>query len=416
MIPAMLQSAFGLAAFVLIAWLLSENRRAVSLRLIVAGLVLQLLLALSLLKIPVLGKGFLLLNGVAEALEEGTRAGTTFVFGYLGGGPLPFEIPRSGAAYVFAFRALPVIVVTGALTTLLYHWKIIPVLVRAFSAVLQRVMGIGGALGVGCAANIFAGMVESPLFIRPYVSSMTRSELFALMTCGMATIAGTVFVLYAGIVGKIVPDALGHILTASLISAPASILIAGVMIPETGHPTLGEISPPVQTRSSMDALVQGTMFGVKIFINVAALLVVLVAVVSMVNQALGLLPAAGGTPLTLQGILGYLMSPLVWLAGIPWKEAHTAGSLMGVKVVLNELLAYLELAALPPGALSERSALIMTYALCGFANIGSLGILIGGLSSIAPDRAGEIVALGPRSILAGVLTTLMTGAVVGVLY
>jgi len=413
---SMLQSAFGLLAFVAIAWVLSENRRAVSLRLIGIGLVLQLVLALFLLKVPVLGEVFLVLNQVVKTLETGTRAGTSFVFGYLGGGPLPFEEPFPGAGYIFAFRALPVIVVTGALTTLLYHWKIIPMLVKAFSAVLQRTMGIGGALGVGCGANIFAGMVESPLFIRPYISSMTRSELFTLMTCGMATIAGTVLVLYAGIIGSVVPDALGHIISASLISAPASILIAGVMIPESGPLTLGKIAPPIQTRSSMDALVQGTMSGVKIFINVVALLVVLVALVSMVNQVLGFLPHPDGRPLTLQGILGWIMSPLVWLAGIPWDEARTAGSLMGVKVVLNELLAYLDLAALPAGALSERSALIMTYALCGFANIGSLGILIGGLSSIAPQRGEEIVALGPRSILAGVLSTLMTGAVVGILY
>jgi CNT family concentrative nucleoside transporter len=232
----------------------------------------------------------------------------------------------------------------------------------------------------------------------------------------MATIAGTVLVLYAGIIGAVVPGALGHILTASFISAPASILIAGVMIPETESPTLGRIAPPVETRSAMDALVQGTAFGLKIFINVTALLVVLVAVVSMFNQALGLLPALGGAAPTLQGLLGYGMRPLVWLAGVPWSESLAAGGLMGIKVVLNELLAYLELAALPPGALSGRSTLIMTYALCGFANIGSLGILIGGLTSIAPDRAGEIVALGPRSILSGVLTTLMTGAVVGILY
>lgn len=412
----MLQSLFGLFAFILIAWALSENRRGVSPRLIITGLVLQFVLALIFLKVPVFRDLFLLLNRAAEALEEGTRAGTNFVFGYLGGGALPFEEPYPGAAYIFAFRALPVIIVTGALTTLLYHWKIIPVLVRAFSAVLQRSMRIGGALGVGCTANIFAGMVESPLFIRPYLNSMTRSEIFTLMTCGMATIAGTVLVLYAGIIKPVVPDALGHIISASLISAPASILIAGVMIPETREPTLGTIAPPVQIRSSMDALVQGTASGLHIFINVVALLIVLVALVSMINQALGLLPDVGGEPITLQGMLGWIMSPLVWLAGIPWSEAHTAGSLMGVKVVLNELLAYLDLANLPAGSLSGRSNLIMTYALCGFANIGSLGILIGGLSTIAPERAGEIVALGPRSILAGVLTTLMTGAVIGILY
>ncbi|WP_291321159.1 nucleoside transporter C-terminal domain-containing protein [Desulfonatronospira sp.] len=410
-----LQSAIGLAAFVLIAWTLSENRRAVSFRLILTGIGLQLLMALVLLKVPVFTDIFLLLNRAVEALESGTRAGTTFVFGYLGGGPLPFEEPFSGAAYIFAFRALPVIIVTGALTALFYHWKIIPALVRAFSAMLRKTLGIGGALGVGAAANVFAGMVESPLFIRPYVTSLTRSELFALMTCGMATIAGTVLVLYAGIIGAVVPGALGHIMAASLISAPAAILIAGVLIPETNPPTMGEVVPPVETASSMDAVVKGTGFGLHIYLHVVALLIVLVALVSMVNAVLGMLPAIEGEPITLQGLMGYVMMPLVWLAGVPWSEAHAAGGLMGVKVVLNELLAYLEMADLPEGTLSPRSTLIMTYAMCGFANIGSLGILIGGLISIAPERSREITALGPRALLAGVLATLMTGAVVGIL-
>lgn len=410
-----LQSAMGLVVFVLISWVLSENRRAVRLRLILAGIGLQLGMALILLKVPVFTDVFLILNKAVEALESGTRAGTTFVFGYLGGGTLPFEEPYSGAAYIFAFRALPVIIVTGALTTLLYHWKIIPALVRAFSALLRRTLGIGGALGVGAAANVFAGMVESPLFIRPYVTSLTRSELFALMTCGMATIAGTVLVLYAGIVGAVVPGALGHIMAASLISAPAAILIAGVLIPETSPTTTGDVVPPVETTSSMDAVVKGTGFGLHIYLHVVALLIVLLALVSMANSALGLLPNIGGEPLTLQGLMGYVMMPLVWLAGIPWSEAHAAGGLMGVKVVLNELLAYLEMAALPEGTLSPRSTLIMTYAMCGFANIGSLGILIGGLISIAPERSLEITALAPRAVFTGVFATLMTGAVVGIL-
>ncbi|WP_157493120.1 NupC/NupG family nucleoside CNT transporter [Desulfonatronovibrio magnus] len=411
-----LQSALGLPAFILIALALSENRRAVSFRLIATGIGLQLGLALILLKIPVFTDFFLILNKAVEALESGTRAGTTFVFGYLGGGDLPFEEPYGGASYIFAFRALPVIIVTGALTALLYHWKVIPVLVRAFSAMLRKTLNIGGALGVGTAANVFAGMVESPLFIRPYVASLTRSELFALMTCGMATIAGTVLVLYAGIVGAVVPGALGHIMAASLISAPAAILISGIMIPETKPQTMGEVVPPVETVSSMDAVVKGTGFGLHMYLHIVALLIVLVALVSMFNAGLGTLPDFRGESLTLQGIMGYVMMPLVWLAGIPWNEAHTAGGLMGVKVVLNELLAYLEMAALPEGTLSQRSTLIMTYAMCGFANIGSLGILIGGLISIAPERSREITALGPRSILSGVLATLMTGSVVGILY
>lgn len=416
MFPPALQSALGLLVFVLIAWGLSENRRAANARRVVMALVLQLGLALLFLKIPFFSGLFMALNTAAKVLEAGTQAGTSFVFGYLGGGALPFAEPHPGAAYIFAFRGLPVIVVTSALAALLYHWKIIPVLVRGVSAVLERTMGIGGALGVGCAANIFAGMIESPLFVRPYMSIMTRGELFALMTCGMATISGTVLVLYAGIIGPVLPDALGHILTASLISVPAALLVAGLMVPETGTPTRGRISPPVETCGAMDAVVQGTALGVKILINVVALLVVLVALVSMVNQGLEFLPLMGGSAPTLQRLLGYVMAPLVWLTGIPWSEAHAAGELMGTKIVLNELLAYLDMAALPAGTLSRRSLAIMTYAMCGFANIGSLGILIGGLTNLAPERSAEIVELGPRSIVAGVLATMMTGAVIGVLW
>ncbi len=412
----MLQSLFGLLAFVAIAWVLSEQRGAVRLRVVVSGLLLQFGLGVVLLRVPALRDGFLFLNRAVEAVDKATQAGTSFVFGYVGGGPAPFEVVNPAAGFVFAFRALPIILVTSAIAAVLFHWRVIPVVVRLFSAVLQRVMGIGGALGVAAAANIFAGMVEAPLFIRPYVSRLTRSELFALMTCGMATIAGTMLVIYATVLGPVIPMALGHILVASFISAPAALLVAGVMVPETGRPTLGDVTPPVQTRSTMDALVKGTISGVELLINVIALLVVLVAAVWLVNAALGWLPDVGGQALSMQRVLGWVMAPLVWLAGVPWSEAHVAGGLMGTKVVLNEFLAYLDLAALPPGALSERSALIMTYALCGFANFGSLGIMIGGLSSIAPERREEIVALGLRSIVAGVLSTLMTGAVVGVLY
>ena len=412
----MIQSMVGLVAICLLAVLFSENRKKISIRLVMSALGLQLVLGLVLLKFQVIRDGFLALNHLVLILDRATADGTSMVFGYLGGGPLPFPESYPGAAFVLAFKSLPIVLVMSALSAVLFYFRIIPAVVRLFSALLGKTLKTGGAEGIGISANIFVGMVEAPLLVKPYLARMTRSELFTLMTCGMATIAGTVLVLYAGIIGPVLPGALGHILTASLISVPASILVAGVMIPETGTPTLGEITPPVDSHSSMDAVVQGTALGVRIFINVAALLVVLVALVSMVNHALGLLPQLGDAPLSMQRILGCIMSPLVWLTGIPWSETRAAGELMGTKIVLNELLAYLDLAALPTGTLSERSILIMTYAMCGFANVGSLGILIGGMSSLAPERASEIVELGPRAILAGVLATLMTGAVIGILW
>ena len=355
------------------------------------------------------------LNDAILALEKATTAGTSFVFGYLGGGTSPFITQPGTSDFILAFRALPLILVISALSALLFYWRILPILVRGFAWALQKGMGIGGALGLGAAANIFVGMVESPLLIRPYLATMSRAEIFAIMTCGMATIAGTVMVLYAGILGSVMPDAMGHILTASLISAPAALLIARIMVPQDGEFTQGELSPPIQAVGAMDAITQGTLDGMKLFLNILALLVVLVALVHLANQIIGWLPAVYGEPLSLQRILGWIMSPVAWLIGIPWSEAATAGSLLGTKTILNELLAYLEMTRLPTSELSERSRLIMTYALCGFANLGSLGIMLGGLTAMVPERRTEIVGMGMKSILSGTLATCMTGAIVALI-
>ncbi len=382
---------------------------------VVTGLTLQILLAILLLKLPFFKDIFLSLNKVVASLDEATTAGTSFVFGYLGGGALPFNEKSPGASFILAFKALPLILVVSALSSLLFYWKVLPVIVKGFAWGLKKTMGIGGATGLGVAANIFVGMVEAPLFIRPYLKEMTRSEIFMVMTCGMSTIAGTVMVLYASILSHAIPDAMGHILTASIISAPSAMMISAVMVPGTGEKqTTGDIIPPQGTKSSMDAITRGTGEGINLLINVVAMLVVLVALVHLVNIMLGLIPPVSGETVTLQRLLGYVMAPVVWLIGIPWSEAVTAGSLMGVKTVLNEFLAYLQMANLPEGALSDRSRLIMTYAMCGFANFGSLGIMIGGMGAMAPERRNEIVGLGLKSIVSGTLATLMTGAVVGI--
>ncbi len=409
------QSIAGLIVFAVIAWSISENRRQVKLKVAVTGIVIQFLVGLILLKLPLFRDFFLLLNRVVLSLEEATTAGTSFVFGYLGGGELPFAEKYPGASFILAFKALPLVLVMSALSALLFYWKILPVVVKGFSWALQRTMGLGGTEGLGVSANIFVGMVESPLFIRPYLKDMTRSEIFTLMTCGMATIAGTVMVLYASILSKTIPDIMGHILTASIISVPAAITISKLMVPETGKLTSGELTAPEKASGSMDAITRGTLQGVELLINIVAMLVVLVALVYLVNLILGLLPEIGGQQITLQRIMGIIMAPVVWLMGVPWQEATAAGSLMGTKTILNEFLAYLDLSRLAPGTLSPKSILIMTYAMCGFANPGSLGIMIGGMGTIAPTRRGEIVELGFRSIIAGTLATCMTGAVVGII-
>jgi concentrative nucleoside transporter, CNT family len=410
-----MQGWFGIVLLLGVAWLLSENRRAVRPRVLLIGVLLQFSLAAALLWLPFFKTLFIGLNELILALDRATAAGTGFVFGYLGGGALPFPEAFPGASFVLAFRALPLVLVVSALSALLFHWRILPLLVRAFSWLLHRTLQVGGAVGVGAAANIFIGMVEAPLLVRPYLRQMARGELFIVMTCGMSTIAGTVLVLYAAILRDVIPDPLGHILTASLISAPAAIIIAQLMIPSWDRRTEGDAVSFSGSSNAMDAITHGTMEGLKLLLNIVAMLIVLVALVHLLNQGLTLLPDIGGEPLSLQRMLGWLLAPVAWLIGIPWSEARVAGSLLGTKTMINEFVAYLDMAALPEGTLGERSRLIMSYALCGFANFGSLGIMIGGLGAMVPERREEIVTLGLKAILAGTLATCMTGAVVGIL-
>jgi len=408
----------GLLVLVAVATAISERRKQIQWKTVGAAVGLQLLIAAVLLKIPETRGIFVVLNAVVQTLEKATQAGTGFVFGYLGGAQVPFDLAATGGSvYVLAFRGLPIILVASALSSLLFYWRILPLMVRGVAWCLQRSLGVGGAEGLAAAANVFLGMVEAPLFLRPYLARLSRGELFSLMTCGMATIAGTVMVLYASILSPVIPDAMGHLLVASLISAPAAIAVARIMIPTSeSQLTDARISDPAPSGSAMEAVTNGALQGLKLLLNVIAMLVVLVALVALVNICLGLLPDIGGRSLTLERILGWIMAPVVWIIGIPWSEAAAAGSLMGTKIVLNELLAYLQMGQLADGALSERSRMIMTYALCGFANFGSLGIMIGGLGSMAPERRSEVVALGMKSIVAGALATSMTGSIVGMLW
>ena len=409
------QGLFGVVGLIGLAVLFSEDRRAVSWRVIAAGLGVQLLLALLLLKVPAAKLLFFALDRAVDALQNATRAGTTFAFGYVGGGPAPWNTANPSSSFILAFQALPLVLLMSALSALLYHWRILPVVVRAASRLLERSMGVGGAVGVSASATAFLGMIEAPLLIRPYIGRLSRGELFLVMTTGMSTIAGTVMVLYATFLEGVIPDPIGHLLTASLISVPAALMIGKVMVPDTARTGAGPLGDGHDYAGSMDAVVKGTMDGVRLLVGIIAMLVVLVALVSLANSILGLAPEVAGAKLTLQRLLGWAMAPVVWMMGIPAAEMVTAGALMGTKTVLNELLAYLDLAHLPAEALSLRSRLIMTYGMCGFANLGSLGILIAGLSVMAPERRGEIVALGGRSIVSGTLASCLTGALVGLL-
>ncbi len=411
------QSIIGIAGLLALTFAFSEDHRAVSLRQAAIGFAVTFALAALLIKIPQLKAGFSAITAGVDAVAAATRAGTSFVFGYLGGGPLPFDLKAPGADFILALQALPVVLVMSVLTTLLFHWGILPPIVRGFAIALERTLGIGGAVGLSTAANIFLGMVEAPLFIKPYLNGLTRSELFLVMTGGMAGIAGTVLVLYATVLGAAIPDAAGHLVIASVLGAPAAVLVSLIMVPEKpGARVSAALAEPGPVASStMDAIVRGTAAGLELLLNICAMLVVLVALVHLANAVLGLVPPIGGAPVTLERALGIVMAPVCWLMGIPWAEATTAGALMGLKTILNELVAYLQLAALPADALSERSRLIMLYALCGFANFGSLGIMISGLATMAPERRDDVVSLGLKSIVSGTLSTCLIGAMVGAL-
>jgi concentrative nucleoside transporter, CNT family len=418
-----LQSAFGVFALLALAWAFGEDRRAVSLRQAAIGLAVTLLTAVALIKLPLVAHAFGAINDAVGAISSASRAGTSFVFGYLGGGALPFDLKARGADFILAFQALPVVLVMSVLTTLLFYWRVLPPVVRGMAWLLERTLGVGGAVGLSTAANIFLGMVEAPLFIRPYLAQLTRSELFLVMTGGMAGIAGTVLVLYATLLAPLISDAAAHFVIASVLGAPAAILISLIMVPETSDKRTGGglVDPGVagdpqkHASSTMDAIVKGTAAGLELLLNIVAMLIVLVALVYLANAMLGLLPDAGGAGITLQRLLGYAMAPVCWLMGLPWPQAITAGSLMGTKTVLNELIAYVDLSKLGADALDPRSRLIMLYAMCGFANFGSLGIMVGGLGTMAPQRRDEINSLGLKSIVSGTLTTCLMGAIVGVL-
>jgi len=411
-----LQSALGVVALLGFAWGISENRRAVSWRSAAAALLVTFATAVLLLKIPQITLAFAVLKRAVDALSAASLAGTSFVFGYVGGGPLPFALSKPGAQFVLAFQALPIVLVMSVLTTLMFHWRILPPVVRGFSWLLQRTLKVGGAVGLSTAANIFLGMVESPLFIRPYLARLTRGELFMVMTGGMAGIAGTVFVLYATILTGVIPDVAGHLLVASIVGAPAALLVSQLMVPDGGAQSeVGTIEVGEVASSTMDAIVRGTTTGLELLLNIVAMLIVLVALVHLANAVLGLLPDVAGSSITLQRLLGIVMAPVCWLMGVPSDQAVTAGALMGIKTVLNELLAYLQLAELPAEALDARSRLIMLYALCGFANFGSLGIMMAGLTVMAPERRADIISLGGKSIVSGTLTTCLIGAIVGIL-
>jgi len=411
------QGVLGILAILLLAWLVG-GRQKLSWKIIATGLGLQFVLAALLLKVGPFRAALLVLNRGIEAVIRATETATAYVFGFVGGGPAPFDVTNSGAVSSLAFMALPIVLVLSVLSALLWHWRVIPLIVSGFSRVLQKSFGLSGEIGFAAAASIFFGQVEAPLLIRAYLNAMSKAELFILMTCGMATVAGTVMGLYASLLTGVIDTPLSHILIASVISAPAAIMLAIMIKPLDNSITLSvedvseRADKAIHYDGNMDAIMQGTMIGMKMLVNIVATLIVFVALAALVDEMLSLLPAIQGQPVTLARISGVVFAPLMWLIGIPWQEANIAGQLMGTKTILNEFIAFVNLQSAP---LSDYSRLIMTYALCGFANLGSVGIMIAGLMTICPGRIRDIIAMSPLSILSGTLATSMTAAIVGLI-
>jgi CNT family concentrative nucleoside transporter len=406
-----MQAIVGVLLFVALAYLLSENRRGVAWRAVAFGIGLQFVLAVVLLKIPVVSQVLFGLNQFVVAIEAATTAGTVFLFGYLGGGELPFNISAADAPYLFAFRVLPQVIVFSVIVALLWHWRILPLFVRGLGWLLRKTMRVGGAVGTAGAASLFLGMVEAPLVIRAYLARLSRSELFTVMTLGMSTVAGSMLVLYASILQGLIPGIVGHIITASLINIVGAIYVSRLMIPENSAAVSSDSAVDMGYISTVDALTRGTRDGLMLAVNVGAMLLVLISLVALVNGLLSGISVFDG-PMSLERGLGWLFAPAAWLLGIPWSEAPSAGTLLGTKLVLNELIAYIQLVQ-QGDSFSSASQQILLYALCGFANLGSLGILLGGLAILVPERREEVLEIAPRSIVSGTLVTLISAALVG---
>jgi len=406
-----LQGLLGIVVLLLLAYLFSENRKSVDLRYLSIGLLTQLVVVFVFFEIPIISDLLLYMNVVVAVIESATLEGSRFLFGYLGGGGVPFEIDNDSYLYLFAFRVLPNVIVFCVLIAVFWYWKILPTVIKVFGLILKKLLGVSGAVGTSAASTLFLGMVETPMIIRAYLARLTRSEFFTVMTCGMSTVAGSVMIIYASTLSSVVPGAIGHIIIGSVINIIGAIYISRVIVPEDGLPTNSDSFDDLGYSSTMDAITRGTQDGLKLALNIAGMLLVIISLVALINSVLGTLSYLGA-PLSMQMLLGWIFSPLAWLIGIPWSESQVAGNLMGIKIVLNEMIAYIELASLGDN-LSESSQLILLYALCGFANFGSLGILIGGLSTLVPERKKDYLNLAPKSLISGNIVTFITAAIVG---
>ena len=417
-ITSLFQIIIGFVGLVCIAIPFSQNRSSINYRHIFAAIILQIILAFALLKIPFIVQIFAYLSEGVTALQAATQEGAEFVFGYLSNSSTsPFESSGTGNSMIFAFQILPLIIVISSLSALLWFWNILPLIIRAISKIFEKLFNIGGPIGLGATANIIMGQVEAPLLVRPYLSKMSEKELLILMTAGMSTVSGSIMIALVSMLAPQFPDInlIQHLVSASILSIPAAIMYANIMLPSAEVTNFDGNSVPKVYDSSMDAITRGTRDGLDICLNVGAILIAFIALVSLLNSLLGILGGwIGITDLSLQLILGYIFFPIVWLMGVPLSETLASAELLGLKTALNEFVAYGALANIEPDALSDRSKLITLYALCGFANFSSVGILVSGISAMAPERKNDLIKVSIKALIGATLASCMTGLVIGI--
>ena len=406
------QSLIGIVALILIAIPFSESIQKIKVKFIIYALLIQTSLAFILLEIPFISSFFDVMSMAVESLRLSAIEGSSFVFGYLGGGDAPFEVSNNQNLPIFAFTFLPMLIFLSALSALLWHWKILPFLIKLLAKLFEKPLDAKGPIGLAATANIFLGQLEAPLLIKPYLNKMNQRDLLIIMTVGMSTIAGSVMVLYITWLDDKFTGVIGHFLTASILSVPAAIMFSNILIPSAQTELKTAKEDLKMYESSMDAISVGTKDGLNMFLSVIASLIVFLSLVALADFILGIFPDVYGEPISLQRIAAFIFAPIAWLMGIPFAEIIPAGNLLGTKTIFNELIAFNDLRDLDTNVLSERSQLIMLYGICGFANISSVGILLGGLSAICPDIRGTLLKIAFRALFAATLASCLTGTVV----
>ncbi len=408
-----IQPILGFLILILTCYFFSANRKNINWINVLKCFGLFFFLAIIMTHVSFIERTIIYISLAVDALQAATREGTKFVFGYIGGGNTPFDIPehRKDNNFIIAFQAFPIIIVVGAITMLLFYWRIIPTLVRAISPFFEKSMGIGGALGIVSTAKIFFGHLETGLFVKPYLRSFSQLELLILMTLGFSTTSVVVMPIYSSLVIKYLPNAMPIFIMTNIVTIPLVIGLCKILEPCEQH-TAGTLKTPYDFTGSFDAINRGTRDGLSIFINIVAMLIVVAALITICNKLLSLIPLT--QTLSLQYLLGYLFQPIVWLMGIPWHETHQAGQLMATKTVLNEIFAYMDFAKIG-GSLSPKTQIILASALSSFANFASIGVIISGFSAICPEKKQLISKIGVQAFLIGVIATCASGGLLGIL-